>query len=182
MKMDLSAILAWRKAVLRAKAAFTLVEMVLAIAIIAIIMLSVAQALDVALQSWQVEENKNELLQHGRVAVERMLTELRYANRVNNATTSALQFEAENFTDTDSGNETYWYRLMNDTSNNQVLMRSFKDDGAGVFTDTTIAEYASAFSASYDGTDEIVTVSLTLTRNSQTITLGGKAYLRNNFR
>jgi len=156
--------------------------MVLAIAIIAIIMLSVAQALDVALQSWQVEENKNELLQHGRVAVERMLTELRYANAVTSATTSDLQFEAENFTDTDSGNEIYWYYLTNDSDGNQVLVRSFQDNGAGVWTATTIAEYASAFSVTYDNTDEIMTVSITLARNSQTITLGGKAYLRNNFR
>lgn len=79
---------------------FTLLESILAVAISALIMASLTMIFQVTKQSWNKARTHAELIQHARVAMSRLSSELRYATNLTQANTSNIIFDTTVLVDT----------------------------------------------------------------------------------
>jgi len=110
---------------------FTLLETVLALAIGALVVISLSNLFQVSLASWEQSMDRSELLQHTRVALQRITMELRYATELvdTRSTPNTLTFNTVNLEDDDSGVEEISYYIDQPVEN---LHRSV-DGGGGQF-------------------------------------------------
>ena len=78
---------------------FSLLEVVMAVAIGALLMVSLTTVFQVNKQNWNVNNRRSEMLQHARVAMSRLSTELRYATNLVQADSSTIVFETTELLD-----------------------------------------------------------------------------------
>lgn len=81
---------------------FSLLEVLLAVGISALIMGSLTMIFKVTKQSWNRNNTQSELLQHARVAISRLGAELRYTTNLVQADTSAIVFDTKVLVDSDN--------------------------------------------------------------------------------
>ena len=67
-------------------------ELLAAMAILAIIMLPMYNVLQVAMKSWKFEDTRAEVVQNARIAMERMTHEIRETREVYSATDQSIYF------------------------------------------------------------------------------------------
>lgn len=147
----------------------TLIELILSLAIIGIVIAATAAVLDLGLNSWRRYEERGELMQNGRIAMHRIIEELRYANAQSVVYSSgSLSFDTIYMIDTDSGIESLQYNLTNNT-----LYRCV--DGG---TQRAIAASIDTFAITSTATG-LYEIELGLTGGDNHITLRNMAYPRN---
>lgn len=84
------------------RSGLTLIEVILTMAIVGLVLTSVVAVLDLGLKSWRFQEEKGELLQNGRIAMRRIIEELRYANIVYNDGSDIIEFGTKKLYDNDT--------------------------------------------------------------------------------
>ena len=98
---------------------FTLLEAVLSLAIGTMVLASVGMAFQAGRYAWKKSSQRSELLQHARIGMARMTSELRYATSLQSLTSSGLMgftFATNNLLDNDtSTTEVIEYRAVSTT-------------------------------------------------------------------
>ncbi len=93
--------------------ALTLIEAVLALTLGALVLASLTMVFKTGWQSWKEDSERSELIQHARVAMWRIMDDLRYAQAIDELPTSgssgSLQFTTENLL---SGSGVIRYELL----------------------------------------------------------------------
>lgn len=147
----------------------TLIELILTIAIVGIVITSIVIVLDLGLNSWRSYDDKAELLQNGRIAMSRIIGELRYADAASVVfSAGSLNFDTIYLIDSDSGTENIDYIL---TSN--VLYRSVDS-----LNQTEVASFIDTFTITSTITG-LYQIELGLSDGNNQITLKNMAYPRN---
>lgn len=91
---------------------FTLLEAMLSIAIGALILASLTVTFKVGKQNWNINSVRSELVQHARIGMSRLTTELRYATQLNQGDTTAIEFDTTVLLDNDDATvETVRYEI-----------------------------------------------------------------------
>ncbi len=93
------------------KQGMTLIELLLAMAILGIILGSMYNILHHSLTVWQLGETRTEVSQNGRIAIERMIKELRHAGGIYTAGAAEVKFWAD----------TNWNGVEDDTDWNEEM-------------------------------------------------------------
>jgi type II secretory pathway pseudopilin PulG len=122
----------------------TLVEMVMAMALMGIIMVSITGVLAQGLQAWRNNQERGELTQAARIVMDRVGREGKYATSVLQAGNNILEIGTKYLLDTDTGTEKVKYQLSGTT-----LTRS-EDTGAGYGAANEFAGNVYAFKAAYE--------------------------------
>lgn len=148
----------------------TLIEVILTMAIVGLVLTSVVAVLDLGLKSWRFQEEKGELLQNGRVAMRRLIDELRYgrAQSVNISAGNIIEFDTVYLIDDDSGVEKITYSF-----SNNILYRSV-DNG----TPREVASCLETIQAIYQATG-LYEIDLRLNDGNNVLELKNMAHLRN---
>lgn len=106
---------------------FTLVELVLALGLSALIIVPMSMAFQLSLGSWEDYDKSSEVLQHGRVALTRMCNELRHAVKLNLYGSGYFEFYTRTLIDSDYAPERIRYAI-----NNSLLERSVDGGSAAI--------------------------------------------------
>lgn len=95
------------------KRGVTLIELVMALLLGAVIMVPLSMGFSFGLKSWNSNKIKSELIQHARVAMYRMTSELRYAESIvdKRSINNELEFATTHLIDADDGIENIIYRV-----------------------------------------------------------------------
>ena len=114
----------------------TLIEAVLSLALIALILVSLTNVLNVSLKAWRLSGRDDDLIQNARVAMERMTSDIRYAVAISEFSGGALEFST---------------RYVEDEDDQTEVIRYYKS-GSGLYRSVDgeenppeIAEYVDAF-------------------------------------
>ena len=91
------------------KKGVTLIELVLALALIAIILISLTSIFNISLKAWSASGKKTELVQNARIAMERMMSDLRYAVSISQFSDNVLEFDTRYLVNEDDSIETITY-------------------------------------------------------------------------
>ena len=111
--------------VMRNKTGFTMVEVVLAIALGAVILTSLSMMFNVSIKGWRANEAQSELMQHARIALTNITRDLRHLLWFENVDADTCEFYAENFLG--SSPEILLVRYHYDSANN--ILSRFYDKG-----------------------------------------------------
>lgn len=161
------------------KKAFTLIELIIVIALLAVIVGFTGWSFVVGLRVWNSGWNRAQIQEDANLAIETMVRELSQASDITTADDGEIIFEAD--LDDDGAVETATYNV-----NNSNLIRTI--DAVA----TVLAPNVQAFGLSYldlnnspwilpqDPADiRVVTISLTMSNVDETFSLSSSAYLRN---
>ncbi|MBN1492854.1 MAG: prepilin-type N-terminal cleavage/methylation domain-containing protein [Candidatus Omnitrophica bacterium] len=109
------------------KTGFTLFEVILSLAVSAVIISAVAMAFQVSLTNSRLTFSNNEALQHARLAMDKIIRDLRYAAKIKGAPTDVLEFYTRTRVNDDWHAEVILYH-----KNGDVLERSINGEPATV--------------------------------------------------
>lgn len=103
------------------KAGFTLLEATLGVAVGAVLLASLLLVFKVGKHSWNVNNQQSELLQHARIAMARLSSELRYATGLSQASISTIGFPTKVLVNADSATtEVIEYTIVSNTLQRSV--------------------------------------------------------------
>lgn len=163
------------------KHGLTLVEVILALALVALVLSSASIALKLGLDSWSFQNEQTELAQNARMVTRRLLGELKYAQDIVSSGDNLIEFDTTNLVDSDSEVERIKYNLSAGT-----LYRSVwnMDTEGGYGTAYEVASLINTFSTTFPATgtvaaDGLVEVNIELVNGGKTLTLRGKSHMRN---
>jgi len=106
---------------LRSCRGLSLLEMLMACVLSAVILVPVYLSSNLAVQSWDEDSNNSEVLQHARVTMQRIMSELRYSpGIVNRDSPDILKF--------------YTRTLLNNDWQPEIITYERKDAGGGMYT------------------------------------------------
>ncbi|MDD5449297.1 MAG: prepilin-type N-terminal cleavage/methylation domain-containing protein [Candidatus Omnitrophica bacterium] len=94
---------------LKTRNGITLIEVSLALALISVILLALTNILGISLKNWELSGKRNELIQNGRVAMERITSDLRYAVSITTFTDDVLEFKTRYLENEDDSVEVIKY-------------------------------------------------------------------------
>lgn len=120
---------------------FTLIEATLALAIGTVLLASLFMIFKIGKASWNTSTEQSELIQHARVAMDRLSYELRYAKGLNQADTNAIEFPTTVLINSDDTNtETVRYEIITAT-----LQRSVDGGTKQIIAGSTSGNLVSAY-------------------------------------
>lgn len=158
----------------------TLIEVSLALALIAAILVSLTNVLNVSLKNWEFSGRRNELIQNARVAMDRIISDLRYAVSISDFNGGVLQFDTRYLENEDDSVEVvrYYksdsnlYRSVDDQPDPPVIA-DWVDSFDITLRDANGQSVASAAQAAF------AEISLILVNGNDTFTLTSCAHMRN---
>ncbi|MBL7170470.1 MAG: prepilin-type N-terminal cleavage/methylation domain-containing protein [Candidatus Omnitrophica bacterium] len=160
----------------------TLIEVILALALGALILASLTGILNISLKSWELSEESNELIQIGRVAMERIMSDIRYAVSLSTFSGGVLEFDTK-YLDEDDDVETIKYEKSGSDINRSVKENSNYGQA------NPIANYVDSFGITLlraNGTSTpqanqaaSVKIDLTLVSGDETFEITSTAHMRN---
>jgi type II secretory pathway component PulJ len=159
----------------------TLVEVVLSLALGALILGSTGLIFKHGLDSWRFYNEHGELIQNSRLAIRRLLEELKYAESIHNSSIDIIEFDTVNLVDSDSEVERIRYNLLSGTLYRSVWQLDTENIyGASYIVAHAVSSFRTSFPAPGSQIqDGLVEVNLGLKSGSSTVILRGKAHLRN---
>lgn len=166
----------------------TLIELIIVMALVAILVGAVSFTFAVGLESWSSGRNRSEIRQDGNLSLERMVRELSQASSITIAHADRIKFDAD--VDGDGTDETITFNFDDDNNNlNRTVV-----GGAT----TILAPNVQTFGLSYRDLDDtllslpqhtntqvkrdrirVIIISLTMDKGDETITLSSSVYARN---
>lgn len=158
----------------------TLIEVSLALALIAAILVSLTNVLNISLKNWEFSGRRNELTQNGRVAMDRIISDLRYAVSISEFNEGVLQFDTRYLENEDDSIEVIRYDKKSDSN----LYRSVDAGSPAVIADwvdsfnITLRD-ANGQSVALASQAAFAEISLVLISGNDTFTLTSSAHMRN---
>lgn len=136
---------------------FTLLEATLGIAISALLLGSLVLVFKVGKSSWNVSNQQSELLQHARIAMTRLSSELRYATGLTQADMLVVEFTTKVLVDSDnSTTETIRYEVVGNTIQRSVNAGTKQIVAGDSFAGRVIARFYSVVPVKLDGGSNVV--------------------------
>lgn len=156
----------------------TLIETVLAMSLVALILSSLTVILSVSLKSWELSDEKDELVQNGRVAMDRIISDLRYAISFTQSSGGVLEFETKYLEDKEAEKVKDDIEIIKYEKSGSSIYRSVDSQAS-----SEIAAYVDSFGitlldADGDKTTDSVIIKLKLKSGDDTFTLTSTAYMR----
>ncbi len=133
------------KIIVSDKKGFSLIELLIVLAILALILFPIYEFLRQGALSWQLGENKTEVVQNARIGLDKMCDEIKHAREIYSITSSQIRF---------------WWKDLNDNDTaevNEILTFSWSGTGNEDLTrkldsetqPTPIANYVDDFQLKY---------------------------------
>lgn len=153
--------------------AFSLIELLIVIAILAIVLFPIYEFLRQGSEAWQLGENKTEVVQNARIGLDKMCDEIRHAREIYSISSSQIRFWWKDINDDElaDGNEIITYGWSG-TSNDDLTRQLDSESDA-----TALANYVDDFQFKFfnaAGTEtsnldeiEFITANLRIKKNVQ---------------
>lgn len=164
------------------KRGFTLIEVVIVMALFAILVGSTLWLFVSGLRVWGVGRDRSEIRQLGNSALERMVRDLSQANSFTIAQANQVKFSAD--VDDDASDETIAFALSNGNlaatvDGTETILALNVDNFALAYLDLNNAAMNFPITGSDRDDIRVVTISLTLKRADETLNLSSSVYARN---
>ncbi|MFH1093872.1 MAG: prepilin-type N-terminal cleavage/methylation domain-containing protein [Candidatus Omnitrophota bacterium] len=137
--------------------AFTIIELLIVLAILAIVLFPIYEFLRQGALSWQLGENKTEVVQNARIALDKICDEIKHARKIYSITPLRIRFwwKDLNKNDAADGNEIITYSWSG--TSNEDLNRKLDSEAQP----TPIANYVDSFKLRYFNVSGVETTVLT---------------------
>lgn len=124
---------------------FSLIELLIVLAILALVLFPIYEFLRLGALSWQLGENKTEVVQNARIGLDKMCDEIKHARDIYSSSPSLIRFWWKDLNEDDAadGNEIITYSWSG--TSNTDLMRKLDSESQP----TPIANYVADFQLNY---------------------------------
>ncbi len=164
------------------KKGFTLIELIIVIALFSVLMLSVSWVFVAGLRTWNSGVNRAEIRQDGTLALEKMVREISQADSFTIAHADRVKFDAD--LDDDGGNEDITFatddnRLIRTVSGTSTVLAYNVQSFGLLYRDLNNAVMPFPITGNNRDNIRVIIMSLTMSNADETIDLSSGAYARN---
>ena len=161
------------------KKGITLIEAVLALALVALILASLTGILNVSLKSWRMGSERDEVIQNGRVAMDRIISDLRYAVSISRFRQAILEFDTVYLENEDDYAETISYYKSGTGLYRSVDGQANPPEIAGYIDDFDITLHSTGGQQTIHAAQAAsARIDLTLVNGDETFTITSGAHMR----
>lgn len=137
------------KKIISAEKGFSLVELLVVLAILGLVLFPIYEFLRQGALSWQLGENKTEVVQNARIGLDKMCDEIKHAREIYSASPSLIRFWWKDLNEDEAADSNEILTYSWNGNSNADLLRKFDSEWPA----TPIANYVDDFQLVYFNAD-----------------------------